>query len=34
MWGTMAPEAHQAQVLQDLDFGSKEVTHPHYIGGA
>ena len=29
-----APEAHLAQILTYLDFGSKKVTHPHYIGGA
>ena len=30
----MAPEAHQAQVLPDLDLASKEVTYSHCIGGA
>ena len=26
---TTAPEAHWAQVLSDLDLGSKKMTHPH-----
>ena len=30
----MAPKGHGAQVLPDMDLGSKKVTCPHYIRGA
>ena len=30
----MAPEAHWAWVLPDLDLGSYKVTYPRYVGGA
>ena len=33
-WGTIAPEAHGAQVLPDPNLGSKQVTHTHLVGCA